>query len=162
MSAIIYLEKTGNFLFASGFPSTIDISDVNFYVYSTAGEKSKQVFLIMEDMQGMRDIIELKYKGVANSRPYKIYSLALDQSLRLEPGRADISLMVLYPNDNDYILTNKLPVSFTTEHYELKRQITIAAELGSKVEGYYKEIVGLFERLINEKGESLNESNNYS
>ena len=117
MSAIVYLEKTNHLTLAPGFPAVIDMSDIEFYVYSTPGEKSKQVFLIMEDKLGMRDIIELKYKGVANKRPYKIYALSLNQSLRLEPGRADISLMILYPNEDDYLLTNKLPVSFTTDHY---------------------------------------------
>lgn len=162
MSAIVYLEKTNHLTLAPNFSAIVDMSEIEFYIYSTPGEKSKQVFLIMEDKLGMRDIIELKYKGVANKRPYKIYTLSLNQSLRLEPGRADISLMILYPNEDDYLLTNKLPVSFTTDHYQLARQVAIASELGAKVEGYYKEIVNLFERLINEKGERLNESNNYS
>lgn len=61
-----------------------------------------------------------------------------------------------------HTLSDELLVCLSTEHYNLTRQVYLAEELGSKVQHYYEKIVTLFELLMNEKGENINESNNYS
>ena len=117
----------------------------------------------MQDTQGLYEIVELEYIRPDNSGyPYKIYKVSLRQSIRLSRGQVRIKLMTLDVDTAQYTLSEELPVCLSTEHYNLTRQVYLAEELGSKVQTYYEKIVTLFELLMNEKGENINESNNYS
>lgn len=162
MAAAIYLEKNNVLELKKGTSSTQELGELTFYVYSKIGELPKQVFLIMKDNQGMREIIELDYKGVDATRPYKLYKPGLRQSVRVTSGTVTMQIMVLIAGTDDYFLSTPLTVNVTTEQYNLTRQVYLTQELGSRVQGYYEEIVKLFKQLIIEKGDSLNESNNYS
>lgn len=116
----------------------------------------------MQDEQRLLEIIELNFDRVDKGYPYKIYKVSLRQSVRLSEGMVHIKLMTLDLDTAQYTVSNDIPVYLTTQHYNLTRQVYLAEELGSKVQGYYEKIVTLFEQLINEKGENINESNNYS
>ena len=58
--AEIHLNRQGMLGFGDGFPlgSEQDIEDIEFMVPYKNGEK-KQVFLILEDSQGLHEIIKL-------------------------------------------------------------------------------------------------------
>ncbi len=158
MITTIYLDRSGSLQLGPGFPLTQpqDISEIEFYVASKMNEQ-KQIFLILEDEQGLRDIVELQYVGMSpDGRPFKRYRIAPDCKLRLTTSQVTLTLFTLTIGTMDYHLSNSIKVLLTTSHYNLSREIYIAAELGSKVQYYYEKIIFTLEQLAkNEKGETV-------
>lgn len=153
MAAILYFEKLGSLRPAKGFASGTDLADIEFYVAKKSHVR-EQVFLIMTDDKGMRDVVELEYKQPAANPVYDIYIVSLRQPVRLISGMITLQLMALVPGSSDYRLSTEFTISLTASHYEIARQIYLTKALGAQVQSYYTEIVELFQQLIRiEKGE---------
>lgn len=155
MAAIMYFERLGKLKPEKGFATGTDLADIEFYVAKNKNPRiTDQVFLIMTDDKGMRDVVELEYKGPAANPTYNIYKVSLRQPVRLVSGMITLQLMALAPGSSDYNLSTEFSISLTAEHYEIARQIYLTKALGAQVQGYYTEIVELFQQLIRiEKGE---------
>lgn len=157
MTAKVYYDRLGRLLLGKGTSMTVDLGDLEFYVAKghTSNQKPNQVYLIMTDIQGMRDIIELEYKGVANDPVYRVYAPALRHHVRVKNGSTQLQLMELVPGSDEYTLSTILQLTVTTDQYELTRQVYLTEALGTKVKEYYSRIVDLFQQLKEdiEKGE---------
>lgn len=158
MTAKIYYDRLGNLLVGKGVSAHVDLGEIEFHVANTHTSnkhKPNQVFLIMTDNKGMRDIIELEYKRASNDPLYRIYAPSLQQSVRIKDGSTTLQLMELVPGSAEYATSNELSLSLSIEHYEMTRQIYLAEALGARVQGYYTQIVDLFQQLKEhiEKGE---------
>ena len=156
--ASIYFEKTGSLQFGRAFSliKTHDIGDIDFFVYQKNPAK-KQVFLVLEDEQGLRDIVELQKIGVASeNKPYKVYRISLRQKLRLTTSKVKLSMFILEAGSDEYQASkNSLSLSITTDRFNLHREIFLSQELGAKTKLYYEKIVTLLEQLeIDEKGDN--------
>lgn len=162
MAAIMFMEQNHHLHLEKGFSSKEDLGNIEVYVYHKIGMPRRQVFLIMEDQQGMREVIELEQKGIKEGYPYRIYAPSLNQSVRLQSGIVTLKIMLLTIGSTEYFMSNPITLTLTTSHYNLTRQVYLSQELGAKVHGYYSKIVELFEQLIVEKGEHLHESDNHS
>lgn len=157
MTAKIYYDRLGKLLFGKGTSMTVDLGDLEFYVANghTSNKRPNQVYLIMTDTRGMRDIIELEYKGVANDPVYRVYAPALRHHVRIRDGKTTVKLMELVPGSDEYALSTDLSLTLLIDQYELTRQVYLTEALGTKVKAYYSRIVDLFQQLKEdiEKGE---------
>lgn len=150
----IYFDTDNKLRLGQGFPlNGQDLGEINFHINARRGEPTKQVFLIMTDQQGLHEIIELKYQCADPRGGYKIYRTSLNQSVRLTSGIMKLQIMTLVVGEDMYDLSNELTVSLTTEHYNITRQVYLAAELGSKVQGYFEQIVNILTQLKEENEE---------
>ena len=155
MAAIMHFDRLNKLTPARGFTSGTDLADIEFHVLKnkTPGVID-QVFLIMTDDKGMRDVVELEYKQPAADTAYNVYRVSLRQPVRLESGKITLQLMSLAPGSADYKLSSEFTVELTATNYEIARQIYLTEALGAKVHSYYTEIVELFQQLMKiEKGE---------
>lgn len=150
----IYFDTDNKLRLSQGFPlNGQDLGEINFHINTRRGEPTKQVFLIMTDAQGLREIIELVYQCVDSNGKYKIYRTSLNQKVRLTSGIIKLQIMLLTPEKETCELSNELTLSLTTERYNLTRQVYLAADLGSKVQGYFEQIVNILTQLKEENEE---------
>lgn len=153
MVTSIFLDKNNNLYFGENFPigRTQDIGEIEFNIFHKLSE-NRQIFLILEDNQGVKEVIELQ--SLKNSgEPYKIYKLSLDQKIRISSENVKISILTLEIGTDNYTISNELNIKISMERYNLSREIYLSVDLGAKVSNYYKQIVLLLEQLIEENEE---------
>lgn len=155
MAAIMYFDRLDKLSPARGFASGTDLVDIEFHVSKNKNPRIlDQVFLIMTDDKGMRDVVELEFKRPAADAAYNIYRVSLRQPVRLISGKTTLQLMTLTPGTSDYRLSSEFTIDLTTTNFEITRQIYLTQALGAQVQSYYTEIVELFQQLVKiEKGE---------
>lgn len=160
--AEIHLNRQGMLGFGDGFPlgSEQDIEDIEFMVPYKNGEK-KQVFLILEDSQGLHEIIKLQEVRRMEDRFIKVMKVSLDYNISLSASNVSLRLFELEQDTSIHRVShNSLNVLLTTEKFNLSREIYLARELGDRVQIYYDKIVSMLQaleegmkQLENEKGD---------
>lgn len=155
MAAIMYFDRLDKLSPARGFASGTDLVDIEFHVSKNKNPRIlDQVFLIMTDDKGMRDVVELEFKQPAADTAYNIYRVSLRQPVRLISGKTTLQLMTLAPGTSDYRLSSEFTIDLKATNFEITRQIYLTQALGAQVQSYYTEIVELFQQLVKiEKGE---------
>lgn len=158
----IHLSRQGMLGFGSAFPLNVpqDIGDIEFMIPYRDGEQ-KQVFLILEDEQGLHEIIKLQHVRTNEDRKLKIYNVSLDHSISLASPHVSLKVFELEVGTCNYkTSSNSLNLLLTTDNFRISREIYIAQELGDRVQIYYDRIVSLLKvleegvkQLENEKGD---------
>lgn len=160
--AEIHLSRQGMLGFGTGFPFSVaqDIEDIEFVIPYKNGEK-KQVFLILEDEQGLHEIIKLQLVQTKEDRFQKVYKVTLDHGLSLGTQHVSLRVFELEVGTCNYkTSSNSLNLLLTTDKFNISREIYIAQELGERVQIYYDKIVSMLQileegmkQLENEKGD---------
>lgn len=121
-----------------------EISNIDIY-YPRNGKW--QIFLVAESKSGLIEILE----AVEDSS--YIYKFSLDYPVRIKDEQVEGKLLIINCENHTHFYTGSFRAVLTSKHFELARQTYLVKEFGSKIEGYYKSIIHLVERLFEEKGE---------
>ena len=157
--AEIHLNRQGMLGFGDGFPLGSK-QDIEFMIPYKNGEK-KQVFLILEDSQGLHEIIKLQEVRRIEDRLIKVMKVSLDYYISLSTPNVSLRLFELEQDTSIHKVShNSLNILLTTEKFNLSREIYLARELGDRVQTYYDKIVSMLQtleegmkQLENEKGD---------
>jgi len=122
MAAIMYFDRLDKLNPARGFASGTDLVDIEFHVSKNKNPRIlDQVFLIMTDDKGMRDVVELEFKQPAADTAYNIYRVSLRQPVRLISGKTTLQLMTLAPGTSDYRLSSEFTIDLKATNFEITR-----------------------------------------
>lgn len=107
-----------------------------------------QIFLIAEDKNGLTEIIE--FTSIDNCYYYP----SLDDAVRINPDE-EVTCKFLFLNCSTraHFYSKTFRAKLISKQFELARQVYLVKQFGSNIENYYKCIVQLLERLLEEKGE---------
>ena len=162
--AEIHLNKEGMLGFGNSFPLNTEqeIEDIEFWIHYKEGEK-RQLFLILEDEQGLYDIVKLHEVRRIPERLVRVFKVSLDTRLALSTSNVTLRLFELETDTlNQKVSRNSLNVTLSARKFNMHREICIAEELSSKVKAYYEQIVSMLnileqemKQLENEKGDQI-------
>ena len=162
--AEIHVSKQGMLGFGDSFPLNAEqeLEDIEFWIHYKEGEK-KQFFLILEDEQGLYDIVKLQEIYKMPERRVKVFKVSLDTRLSLSTSRITLRLFELETDTlNQKVSHNSLNIILSTRKFNMHREIHIAEELSNKVKAYYEQIVSMLnileqemKQLENEKGDQI-------
>ena len=160
--AEIRLNKQGMLGFGDAFSlmTPQDIEDIEFIIPFQKGEQ-KEIFLILEDEQGLHEIIKLQYVRDVADRLEKAFKVTLNYKLALSTPKVTLKLFELEANSCTHKTSrNSLSFLLTTDKFNIAREIYIAKELGESIQAYYEKIVSMLtaleegmKQLENEKGD---------
>lgn len=123
-----------------------DIGTINFYIDSSLLTNQSQIFLIMQNEDGLYEIIELAKDGATSSAI--LYKVPLNQEIRINDEKAHLSLLILNGKNNTYqISKNKILTHIITNNYRIARQIYIAREVGVQVQNALTKIMALTDNM---------------
>ena len=110
--------------------------------YIPTSDINSQIFLMLENSQGVYEIVELT--KIKRDKSHMIYQIAANQNLRVSNDLMNLAILILNA-DGTYILSDNVSLNLNTSKYVAAQQVYIAQQVGTQVQDYYKKIVALTE-----------------
>lgn len=152
MAARMMLLANKNINFIDFISTGQDIGEIEISIPQRP-EEIRQVFLILEDEQGLIEILEFQKDSLEKTRPNTVYKPDLEIPIRMANKNIKGKILVINPQNSTYILSNEFSAKLISKNFELARQTHLVKSLGIKIQTYYENIMNVFQQLI-EKGDN--------
>lgn len=160
MNILLFMEPdTDKLRFSRGTPFTLayNMTDLVFHIPQSKVKAGTQVFVIMRQATGARDVVEAVRTGsLKTAHEYYTYKIPATATIKIQSGLTEVSILLL--DENDLVtISGYCSVNLDIDNYKFSHQIALLRNLNISVVEHYEKIVELLMKL-SEKGESSYDS----
>lgn len=162
MNILLFMEPdTDKLRFGRGTSLTAyyNMVDLVFHIPQSKVKTGTQVFIVMRQATGARDVIEAVRTGSLKSTyNYYTYKIPATAAVKIQSGLTEIAIMLLDANDI-VTMSGYSGINLDIDNYKFSHQIALLRNLNISVVEHYEKIVELLMKL-SKKGENSYDSQN--